>query len=160
MNRLVSCSDLPLHVKGPYDNDIISSSHESGINRCCGFENCPRCLCRALHVRRDRVACPDDRKQTMTYLETLKAMRAGADEKTTADYNKSMDEAWKFYNDNQASVLPILRREIALELQKAKPNDMLLLDIGYFLRCKRGHQTKSWERQLSSSLIQPRNSFT
>lgn len=73
-------------------------------------------------------------KQALTHLENIKAIRADADEKTVAGYNESMDEAWKFFNANKASVLPILRREVNRELRKAKPNDMLLLDVGYYLR--------------------------
>lgn len=73
-------------------------------------------------------------KQTLTHLEKIKAIRADADEKTVAGYNQSMDEAWKFFDANKASVLPILRREVTLELGKARPNDMLLLDAGYYLR--------------------------
>ena len=72
-------------------------------------------------------------KQTLTHLDKIKAIRADADEKTTAVYNKSMDDAWNFFNANKASVVPILRREIAIELRKATPNDLLLLDIGYYL---------------------------
>jgi hypothetical protein len=73
-------------------------------------------------------------QQALTHLENIRAVRADADEKTVAGYNKSMDEAWKFFNANKASVLPILRREVTLELRKARPNDMLLLDVGYYLR--------------------------
>lgn len=72
-------------------------------------------------------------KQTLAHLEKLRAIRADADEKTAAGYNKSMDDAWKFFNGNKASVLPILRREISIELGRATPNDLLLLDIGYYL---------------------------
>lgn len=73
-------------------------------------------------------------KQTLTHLEKIRAIRADADEKTTVGYNKSMDDAWKFFNGNKASVLPILRREITIELGRANPNDLLLLDVGYYLR--------------------------
>lgn len=73
-------------------------------------------------------------KQTLMHLEKIKAIRADADEKTVADYNQAMDQAWKFFEANKAGVLPILRREVTLELQKPNPNDMLLLDAGYFLR--------------------------
>jgi hypothetical protein len=73
-------------------------------------------------------------QQALTHLQNIKAVRADADEKTVAGYNKAMDEAWKFFNANKASVLPILRREVTAELAKATPNDMLLLDTGYYLR--------------------------
>ena len=73
-------------------------------------------------------------QQTLTHLEKIKAVRADADENTVAGYNKSMDEAWKFFDANKAAVLPVLRRELTLELRAARPNDMLLLDVGYYLR--------------------------
>ncbi len=73
-------------------------------------------------------------KQTLAHLEQIKAIRADVDEKTVEGYNKKMDEAWKFFNANTNSVLPILVRELTLELQKQQPNNLLLLDIGYYLR--------------------------
>ena len=36
-------------------------------------------------------------KQALTHLDTIKAIKADADEKTVAGYNKSLDEAWKFF---------------------------------------------------------------
>ena len=73
-------------------------------------------------------------QQALTHLEKIKAVRADADENTVAGYNKSMDEAWKFFDANKAAVLPVLRREIGTELRTARPNDMLLLDFVYYLR--------------------------
>ena len=73
-------------------------------------------------------------QQALAHLEKIKAVRADADENTVAGYNKSMDEAWKFFDANKAAVLPVLRREIGTELRTARPNDMLLLDVGYYLR--------------------------
>ena len=81
-------------------------------------------------------------KQALTHLDTIKAIKADADEKTVAGYNKSLDEAWKFFNDNKASVLPVLRREISSELRRATPNDLLLLDIGYYLHLQPGSSDK------------------
>lgn len=88
-------------------------------------------------------------KQTLTHLEKIKAIRADADEKTVAGYNKSMDDAWKFFNANKTSVVPILRREISIELRKATPNDLLLLDIGYFLRL----QPDSSDKELGKAAL-------
>jgi hypothetical protein len=76
-------------------------------------------------------------KQALSHLEKIKAIRADADEKTVDGYNQLMNEAWNFFNANNTAVLPILRREMTLELQKAKPNDMLLLDVGYYLRLQK-----------------------
>jgi hypothetical protein len=78
----------------------------------------------------------------LAHLEQIKAIRADADEKTVEGYNKKMDEAWDFFNAQKNSVLPILIRELTLELQKQQPNNMLLLDIGYFLRLQEDTSTK------------------
>lgn len=88
-------------------------------------------------------------QQALTHLEKIKAVRADADETTVAGYNKAMDEAWKFFNANKASVLPILRREVNLELRNAKPNDMLLLDVGYYLRL----QADSADKELAKEAL-------
>jgi hypothetical protein len=40
--------------------------------------------------------------------------RADADQKTVEGYNKQLDEAWKFFDAEKLSVLPILRRELSL----------------------------------------------
>ena len=88
-------------------------------------------------------------KQALTHLDKIKAIRADADEKTVAGYNKSLDEAWKFFNDNKASALPILRREITIELQRPTPNDLLLLDIGYYLHL----QPDSSDKQLAKDAL-------
>lgn len=73
-------------------------------------------------------------QETLAHLAQLRAIKAEADEQTLAGYNKQMDEAWKFFNANKKAVLPVLRRELTAELGAARPNDMILLDIGYFIR--------------------------
>ena len=88
-------------------------------------------------------------KQTLTHLDKIRAIRTDADERTTAGYNKSMDDAWKFFNANKASVVPILRREISGELRKATPNDLVLLDIGYYLRL----QPESSDKELGKAAL-------
>ena len=88
-------------------------------------------------------------KQALTHLEKIKAIRADADDKTIQGYNTAMDEAWKFFDANKAAVLPILRREMTLELQKATPNDMLLLDVGYYLRL----QTETSDKELGKAAL-------
>ena len=81
-------------------------------------------------------------QQTLAHIEHLRTVRTDADEKTTDAYNQRMDAAWKFYNANNAAVLPILRRELTRELQKAQPNNLVLLDIGYYLRLQNEVQDK------------------
>jgi hypothetical protein len=72
-------------------------------------------------------------QETLAHLDRIRAVRVGGDAKANEAYNKQMDEAWKFFNANQKSVLAILRRELSLESRKDKPNNLFLLDIGYYL---------------------------
>lgn len=88
-------------------------------------------------------------KQALTHLDQIKAIRADADAKTTAGYNKSLDQAWNFFDANKASVLPILRRELSVELSRPTPNDLLLLDIGYYLRL----QPASSDKELGKAAL-------
>lgn len=77
-------------------------------------------------------------QQTHAYLKQIRAIRAAGDAKTIEGYNKAMDEAWKFFSTNRKSVLPILRKELRAEMQKNKPNNLVLLDIGHFVRLQPG----------------------
>ncbi len=88
-------------------------------------------------------------QETLAHLERIKAMRADADAKTMESYNKNMDATWQFFNTNKSSVLPILRQELKRELQSEKPNQMLLLDIGYFIRL----QPDAADRELGKTAL-------
>lgn len=86
-------------------------------------------------------------QQTLEHLELIRAIKAEGDSKVTERYNRQMDEAWKFFNVNKPAVLPILRRELSAEVRKEGRNDMLLLDIGYYLRLQGGSSDKDLGRQ-------------
>jgi hypothetical protein len=64
-------------------------------------------------------------------VDRLRAMKA--DSGLTVEYNRQMDAAWKLFNTHRDRALPILRAELASEMAKQRPADMVLLDIGYFL---------------------------
>jgi hypothetical protein len=86
-------------------------------------------------------------QQTLEHVARIRAIKAEGDSKTTELYNRQMDEAWKFFNANRASALPVLRKEISAELRKDPRNDMLLLDIGYYLRLQESASDKELGRQ-------------
>ena len=71
--------------------------------------------------------------QAQVHLERIRAIRPGANEKQAADYNKQLEDAWKFFIANRAASLPVLRRALAEEMKKKPANDFVLLDLGYFL---------------------------
>jgi hypothetical protein len=72
-------------------------------------------------------------QDTLAKIERLRAVTTGSGAKPVGDYNKQMDEAWKFFDQNKKQVLPILARELDAEIKKAKPSDLVLLDIGSYL---------------------------
>ncbi len=72
-------------------------------------------------------------QETMNKLDQIRSVKAGADEAATDRYNRQMDDAWKFFIANKQSVLPILRKELEVELKKTQPNELVLLDIGNFV---------------------------
>jgi len=78
-------------------------------------------------------------------LAQIRAMQAPADATAAREQNLTLDNAWRFFGDNKPQSLPVLRRELAAELRKPQPNQLLLLDVGYFL----GRQGEAQDRQLA-----------
>ena len=78
---------------------------------------------------------PTLERQSLTHVERIRAIKPGADARQAADYNKQLEDAWKFFLANRTASLAVLRRELAAELKKppAARNDFVLLDVGYFL---------------------------
>jgi hypothetical protein len=72
-------------------------------------------------------------KQTLAYVERLRAIKPATDAKTAERYNRQLEEAWKFFIERRKEVSLELRRQLALELRKTARNDFILLDLGYFL---------------------------
>lgn len=82
----------------------------------------------------------------MRWLSVIRSIKPEGSREATERYNSQLDNAWKYFNANKAEVLPILRRELAVELKKTAPNQMLLLDIGYFVRRQDGPADKELGR--------------
>jgi hypothetical protein len=72
-------------------------------------------------------------KQTLEYVERLRAIKPATDAKSAEQYNRQLEEAWKFFIAKRQDVSLPLRRQLALELKKTARNDFILLDLGYFL---------------------------
>jgi len=72
-------------------------------------------------------------KRTNEYLERMRAIKPAKDAKQAEDYNKQLQEAWKYFADNPPSI-QVLRRALSRELsQERGRSDFLLLDLGFFL---------------------------
>jgi hypothetical protein len=67
-------------------------------------------------------------------LAAMRAMPAAADDKAAAEQRRELDNSWRYFGDNKAAALPVLRRQLAAELRNPKPHQLVLLDVGYFLR--------------------------
>ncbi len=85
-------------------------------------------------------------EQTMSQLNAIREIKAEGGEGVTDKYNEQLDDAWKFFADNKPQVLPIMRRELKIELGKPKPSQMFLLDIGYYIRLQENQADKDLGR--------------
>jgi hypothetical protein len=65
------------------------------------------------------------------HVEALRAMQPDA--ARSAEYNKEMDEAWRYFDAHAARALPALRAALVAETRKPDASPMVLLDIGYYL---------------------------
>jgi hypothetical protein len=86
-------------------------------------------------------------EQTASRLDQTRAIRAGQDAATTARYNADLDAAWRFFISQKPDVLPILRTELQAEMARQQPNDMVLLDTGFFLQTHGGVDDKAAARE-------------
>jgi hypothetical protein len=82
-------------------------------------------------------------EETVARVNQLRAVKAGPGAEPLEKYNKQMDEAWKFFSANKAQALPVLRAQLKSELSSPQPNDLVLLDIGYFLYLAREKTDKA-----------------
>jgi hypothetical protein len=71
--------------------------------------------------------------QTAEKLQQIRAIRPGQGDQADDAYNKELDAAWEFFNANKQQVLPILRRLLKAEIEGHEPNNLVLLDIGWYL---------------------------
>ena len=65
---------------------------------------------------------------------TAAARRADEAGLDTDAVNAKLDEAWQFFSANESTVMPLLRLELESELALEQPNQMLILDIGRYVR--------------------------
>ena len=78
-------------------------------------------------------ATADVAKETLAHVERIRAIKPGADSAAAVRYNRQLEDAWKFFLAQPKAALPVLRRELGVEIMKPARNDFLLLDLGYFL---------------------------
>jgi hypothetical protein len=88
-------------------------------------------MCLALHAA--AASGKTVEQETLAHLANIRAIKAEGDKQTIEGYNRQMDAAWKYFKANKNAVLPVLRKELALELQKESPNNLILLDVGFFI---------------------------
>ncbi|GGX89339.1 hypothetical protein GJV26_25495 [Massilia dura] len=73
-------------------------------------------------------------QETMDRLARMRALPAAAAGQDGQSQRRDLDAAWRWFGNHKSAALPVLRRELAAELNKAAPNQLVLLDVGYFLR--------------------------
>jgi hypothetical protein len=67
------------------------------------------------------------------HVGALRGIRTTDDQEALKALNQRMDAAWRYFEQNRAVAVPIIRREVAAEVDKPKRDSFFLLDLGYFL---------------------------
>jgi hypothetical protein len=76
---------------------------------------------------------PNTQRQALAHVERMRGIGAAANADEARKYNAWLEEAWKFFLANPKDAVPVLRRELAVEMARKPRNDFMLLDLGYFL---------------------------
>jgi len=77
---------------------------------------------------------PATEADVLSRLAQIRGLQLPANDAARQEQNRRRDNAWRYFGDNKPVALPVLRRELAAELLKPQPNQMLLLDAGHFLQ--------------------------
>lgn len=72
-------------------------------------------------------------QETAARLEQIRNIKADQGDEAIKVFNQQMDQTWQFFSANKPQVLPLLRQELEREISRVQPNDLLLLDVGYFV---------------------------
>lgn len=73
-------------------------------------------------------------QETVRRLAELRRLPLAGGDAAILAQRRQLDNNWRYFGDNKGAALPVLRRELAAELRKPKPQSLLLLETGYFLR--------------------------
>ena len=73
-------------------------------------------------------------QETLDRLARMRAMPAANAGQEAQQQRRDLDAAWRWFGNHRTAALPVLRRELAAELKKPQPSQLVLLDVGYFLR--------------------------
>ncbi|MBB3221321.1 hypothetical protein [Pseudoduganella umbonata] len=73
-------------------------------------------------------------QEALDRLARMRAMPAASAGQEAQQQRRDLDAAWRWFGNNRTAALPVLRRELAAELKKPRPSQLVLLDVGYFLR--------------------------
>lgn len=73
-------------------------------------------------------------QEALDRLARMRAMPAASAGQEAQQQRRDLDAAWRWFGNHRSAALPVLRRELAAELKKPRPSQLVLLDVGYFLR--------------------------
>jgi len=81
----------------------------------------------------EKAPIPNAQRQALAHVERMRGITAARNADEARKYNAWLEEAWKFFLANPKDAVPVLRRELAVEMARKPRNDFMLLDLGYFL---------------------------
>ena len=96
----------------------------------------------------EAAVAPALEKQALAHIDGMRAIKPAADARQAAQYNRLLEDAWKFFIANP-EVVVVLRRSLAREITQTVRDDFILLDLGYYLH-QRGTPA---DRELAKSAL-------
>jgi hypothetical protein len=73
-------------------------------------------------------------QETLDRLAQMRGLPVASATADAAQQRRELDAAWRWFGNHKSVALPVLRRELTAELKRKEPNQLVLLDVGYFLR--------------------------
>ncbi|TGL53455.1 hypothetical protein EHQ55_02390 [Leptospira meyeri] len=66
-------------------------------------------------------------------IESIRTIRTSEDKTEIENFNSLMDSNWKKFSEKKSTSLPIIRTKLKNELSSKSPNQMILLDLSWYL---------------------------
>jgi len=81
----------------------------------------------------EKAPIPNAQRQALAHVERMRGIGAASSPEEARKFNLWLEEAWKFFLANPKDAVPVVRRELGVEMARKPRNDFMLLDLGYFL---------------------------
>ncbi|MBM9592487.1 hypothetical protein JWG41_19745 [Leptospira sp. 201903075] len=72
-------------------------------------------------------------EEVLRSIESIRTIKASEDKKEIGEFNSLMDANWKTFSEKKSVSIPIIHSKLKEELNSNSPNQMVLLDLSWYL---------------------------